>query len=99
VFILLLFVLFSLGLAGMCSRRMHNSFKQSCHRGKSAKFFLAAIGLFYLFSWTLVIVGVVLYVPGITARQGICKPLIELEDNPLFMVQISSCFLQQFTKL
>jgi hypothetical protein len=86
VFVLLLFVLFSLGLAGMCSRRMHNSYKQTCHRGKSARFFLTAIALFFLFSWVLIIVATVLYIPGIMVRQAICKPLIELEDNQLFVV-------------
>jgi hypothetical protein len=65
---------------------MHNSFKQTCHRGKSARFFIAATALLFLFSWVLVIVSVALYIPGILARQGICKPLIELEDNQLFVV-------------
>ncbi|RNA13544.1 prominin isoform X4 [Brachionus plicatilis] len=84
VFMLSLFILHSLGLAGMCSRRMHNNHKQSCHRGISANFFLAGTAFYFLFAFFLIVLCVIMFVPGITFRQVVCKPTFELEDNHIF---------------
>lgn len=89
IFVLTLFLLFSLGLAGMCSRRKHSGYKQTCHRGLSAKCFLAAVGLFFLFAFIFILMGVILFIVGISARHMVCKPLIELEDDPVFVVSYS----------
>ena len=84
IFVLIMFCFNSIGLAGMCSGRMHNTYNQTCHRGISANFFMTAVGLFFIFSWALILVCIFLYVPGVMLRHTVCKPLIELEDNQLF---------------
>ena len=88
LFILLLFILFSSGLSGVCARRKHKNIKQSCHRGVSANFLMSGVTFFYLFSWLLVLIAILLFVPGILMRQFACKPLIELENNKIFEVSL-----------
>lgn len=85
-FMLLLFILYSFGLAGMCARRTHHNYKQTCHRGVSANFLLSGVGFYFIFSWAILIVCICLYVPGIFARHGVCVPAIQMENNELFNV-------------
>lgn len=86
VFMLVIFLMHSCGLAGMCARRKHQNYKQCCHRGISANFLLASSSFYFLFAWVLIIVCIALYLPGMTVRQFACKPLIDLEHNDIFNV-------------
>lgn len=84
-FMLIMFILYTFGLAGMCARRTHHNYKQTCHRGVSANFLLAGVGFYFLFSWIILIVCIILFVPGILTRHGVCSPATQLEKNELFM--------------
>jgi hypothetical protein len=83
---LFLFILYSFGLTGMCARRRHQNYKQTCHRGVAANFLLSGVGIYFLLSWLVLFVCVCLFVPGILSRHFVCKPAIELEDNAFFNV-------------
>lgn len=86
VFILFLFLIFGTGLAGICARRRQFSIKKTCHRGMLSKILLSGTAFFYLFSWIIILFSVTLYVPGISFRQFICKPAIDIENNQLVQV-------------
>ena len=84
VFMLCLFLMYSLGIAGMCCRRKQSNYKQCGDRGTTANFLLAAAGLYFLLAWFLIIVCIGFFLPGIALRQFACKPALELESNELF---------------
>ena len=86
ILMLALFFLYGLGLAGMFTRRTHNNYSQTCHRGISANFFLSAVGLFFIFSIVIAIACMTLSIPGTVLRRLACKPVIELEQNEVFQV-------------
>lgn len=83
IFVLSLFILHSLGLAGMCSRRMHNNYKQTCHRGISANFFLAATSIYFIFGIFLIVLCIAMFLPGILIRD-VCRPVLKLDDDQTF---------------
>ena len=95
-FMLFLFLMYAFGLAGMCARRKHANYKQCCHRGTSANFLLASAGFYFLFTWIIIIVCIVFYVPGVTVRQFACKPAMELEQNTIFNVVKSQPEIKHF---
>lgn len=82
----LLFLLFSLGLAGIFCNRKQNNYHQTCHRGMSSNLLLAAVGLFFIFAIILAAASVSLSLFGIFARQLVCKPSIDLNQNEAFRV-------------
>lgn len=84
LFVLFLFILFSIGMVGICARRKHKNIKQTCHRGVSANLLCSGAVFYFLFAWTFIIASICLFVPGITFRHFICKPLIELDQNNIF---------------
>jgi len=94
LFVLFLFVLFGSGMGGICARRKHKNIKQSCHRGVSASFLMCGVSFYFLFSWIAVITAVILFVPGISIRHLVCKPLIELDNNQLFKNAIDALKIQ-----
>ena len=83
-FMLFMFVMYAFGLAGMCARRKHENFKQTCHRGTSANFLLASSGFYFLSMWVLVVICMAFYLPGITVRHLACKPALQLEESDVF---------------
>ena len=91
-FMLFLFIMYAFGLAGMCARRKHKNYKQACHRGTSSNFLMASTGFYFLFSWLIVLICIVLYVPGITIRHLACKPAIELDSNEVVKVRFNLIF-------
>lgn len=95
-FMLFLFLMYAFGLAGMCARRKHANYKQCCHRGTSANFLLASAGFYFLFTWIIIIVCIIFYVPGVTVRQFACKPAMELEQNTIFNVVKSQPEIKHF---
>ncbi len=88
VFFLFLFLLYATGLAGICARRTNLARKQCCHRTTLARMMLAGIGFFFIFSWLFLIFSVTMSVPGVFVRHLVCKPLIEIENNQLFQVDL-----------
>lgn len=86
---LLLFVMFSIGLAGIWARRKHNIHKRLCHRGVSANFFMAAIGIYFLITWAILIGCILLMVPNVFLRQVVCRPSTDLENSKLVQVCIN----------
>lgn len=84
LFILFLFVLYGSGMGGICARRKHKNIKQSCHRGVSANFLMCGVYFYFMFSWIAVLISIILFVPGISVRHLVCKPLIELDNNQIF---------------
>ena len=82
----LLFLLFSLGLAGIFCNRKQNNYHQSCHRGIASNLLLAAVGLFFIFAITMAVSAAVLSIFGIFGRQLVCKPAIDLNQNEAFQV-------------
>ena len=87
-FMLLLFLIYSFGLSGMCARRTHQNYKQTCHRGVSANCLLTGVSFYFIFSWVILVVCLVLYIPGILSRHLICSPVIELDDSKVISVCI-----------
>ncbi len=90
VFVLFLFLLYATGLVGICARRTNLSKRQCCHRTTMARIMLAGVGFFFIFSWLLLVFSITMLVPGIFARQLVCKPAIEIENNQLFKVNSTS---------
>lgn len=101
VFILFLFLIFGTGLAGICARRAQFSIKRTCHRGVLSRLLLSGCGFFFLFSWIILLFSVTLYVPGVSFRQFICKPAIEIENNQLVQNVLQTYNLSEtkFTKI
>ena len=81
VFMLLWFILYSTGLAGLCARRANETLSQFFHRGVSANLLMTGVGFFFLFSSILVAICIILFTPGIITRQFISRPLIYSHDN------------------
>jgi hypothetical protein len=82
-FMLLLFILFSFGLLGVCCPRPRPEYKKSCNRGNAASCLTCGVLLFFLFASIIMAVCSVFLVSGMLTRQMICEPLIQLDDNQL----------------
>ena len=82
MFMLLWFILYTMGLAGLCARRANETYSQVFHRGVSANLLMTGTSFFFIFASILMIVCIVLYTPGILMRQYIAKPLMNPDSNP-----------------
>lgn len=82
VFMLLWFILYTMGLAGLCARRANDTDSQIFHRGVSANFLMTGTSFFFIFASILMAICIALYTPGILMRQYIAKPLMNPDANP-----------------
>ncbi len=86
VFMLFLYILFGIGLTGICARRTKISIRQSCHRSSLARMMMSGVGFYFIFGWIILLLSTILIIPGIGLRHLGCKPAIELEKNDIFLV-------------
>ena len=88
VFMLLWFILYTMGLAGLCARRANDTDSQLFHRGVSANFLMTGTSFFFIFASVLMVICIALYTPGILMRQYIAKPLMNPDANPALKAAI-----------
>lgn len=90
-----LFVLFIIGLAGICANRTQNNFKQSCHRGIYANFLLSGSGIYFIFAIVIAVCCVAFSSVGILTRHFVCNTAIDLNHSPVYKVTFFIEFLER----
>jgi uncharacterized protein YihD (DUF1040 family) len=81
---LFLFIIYSVGTAGILVPKHHKLIRDIRTRNISANLLLSGAGIYFILSALFVVVCCVMLIPGGAVRSLVCKPLTQLEGDSMF---------------